>query len=90
MKRPQFIVLGLIMLIAVTIGVGTAVQQQLPAPVDDISVVEPIRSVTLLCPEPGAGGDLAVRVTAAVVPDQIGQAGEGQAQLITLPGRESD
>jgi hypothetical protein len=49
----------------------------------------------LLCPEPGAGTDLGVRVTAAVVPGQPGQdAGDGtdsdsEAGLRTLPGRES-
>jgi hypothetical protein len=44
----------------------------------------------LLCPEPGAGTDLGVRVTAAIVPGQPGQdAEEGSAGLQTLPGKES-
>lgn len=41
-------------------------------------------------PRAGAGTDLGVRVTAAVVPGQPGQDGEaGAAGLETLPGRES-
>ena len=52
--------------------------------------IEPIGSAVLLCPEPGAGTDLGVRVTAAVIPGQPGQqADQGQAGLRTLPGRTS-
>jgi hypothetical protein len=52
--------------------------------------IEPIGSTVLLCPEPGAGTDLGVRVTAALVPGQPGQdGGEGTAGLATLPGKES-
>ncbi|MBM3668417.1 MAG: hypothetical protein FJW97_00170 [Actinobacteria bacterium] len=49
---------------------------------------EPIASQVLLCPEPGAGGDLGVRVTGAVVPGQPGE-GPGSAGLVTLPGTGS-
>lgn len=49
--------------------------------------LEPIQSAVLLCPEPGTGGDLGVRVTAAVIPGQPGQdSGAGTAGLRTLPG----
>lgn len=89
MRREPLVVLVLIALIAVTVGIGTLIQQQAPVAVDAVSAIEPVRSATLLCPEPGTGGDLGVRVTSAVVPGQIGQTGEGQAQLITLPGAES-
>lgn len=51
--------------------------------------VEPIRSSVLLCPEPGANAELGVRVTAAVVPNQPGQSGNGRAVLETLPGKSS-
>ena len=53
--------------------------------------VEPIASTVLLCPEPGAGSDLGVRVTAALVPGQPGQdAGAGTAGLETLPGKNQE
>ena len=58
--------------------------------------MQPIGSSVLLCPEPGAGSDLGVRVTAAVVPGQPGQdaarqsrGAAGSAGMETLPGKES-
>lgn len=52
--------------------------------------LEPIQSAVLLCPEPGTGGDLGVRVSAAVIPGQPGQeSGDGNAGLRTLPGANS-
>lgn len=74
---------------AVVVGIGQFIQAQ-PAPEQEVTVTaEPIRSSVLLCPEPGAGGNLGVRVTAAVVPGQPGQSGAGEAGLRTLPGAES-
>ena len=69
-------------------------QQELPAQSSGAVTIEPIGSTVLLCPEPGTGGDLGVRVTAAVVPGFVpeldGQdVDEGAAGLQTLPGRES-
>ncbi len=77
-------------LVASIVGLGTVAQQQVVETVDGPSSIQPIRSATLLCPEPGTGGDLSVRVTAAVVPGQVGQTdGAGAAELQTLPGQES-
>lgn len=65
-------------------------QQELPSQSQGAVTVEPIGSTVLLCPEPGTGGDLGVRVTAGVVPGLEGQdAAEGSAGLQTLPGKES-
>lgn len=83
---------------AVVVLVATLLQQPAPAVSEGATTVEPIGSTVLLCPEPGAGTDLGVRVTAAVVPGQPGQSGPGGAPegkgagvagLRTLPGRES-
>lgn len=72
------------------IVVGNFAQQELPAQSEGAVTVEPIGSTVLLCPEPGTGGDLGVRVTAGVVPGFDGQdSGEGSAGLQTLPGKES-
>jgi hypothetical protein len=72
------------------IGLSLLVQQKSPAQSVGAVTREPIGSSVLLCPEPGAGGDLGVRVTAAVVPGFAGQdAPVGSAGLITLPGKES-
>jgi hypothetical protein len=66
---------------------ATLLQRPTPAVSEGAAVVEPIGSSVLLCPEPGAGTDLSVRVTSAVVPDQPGQDGAaGSAGLETLPG----
>ncbi|MEZ5117161.1 MAG: DUF5719 family protein [Candidatus Nanopelagicales bacterium] len=61
-----------------------------PAPPSEgAATVEPVGSVSVLCPEPGGAEDLGVRVTAAVVPDLPGQDAPGSARLRTLPGKES-
>ena len=86
---------GRALLVAVLVAVvltllATAVQQPTPVVTEGAVAVEPIGSAVLLCPEPGAGTDLGVRVTAAIVPGQPGQDGEdGAAGLETLPGKES-
>ena len=74
----------------------TLIQRPVPAVSEGATSVQPIGSSVLLCPEPGAGTDLGVRVTAAIVPGQPGQdvpdaAGEpaSAAGLETLPGKES-
>jgi len=75
---------------ALLIGVGVVGTQELPSRSEQAVTVQPIGSSVLLCPEPGTGGDLGVRVTAAVVPGQPGQdGGPGSAGLETLPGKES-
>lgn len=79
---------------AIAIGltlVATLLQRPTPPVAQGASVVEPVGSALLLCPEPGAGTDLGVRVTAAIIPGQPGQGdGPGRAGLETLPGRTSD
>jgi hypothetical protein len=65
------------------------VQRPVPPLAEGATTVEPIGSTVMLCPEPGAGSDLGVRVTAAVVPGQQGQSADGAAGLRTLPGKES-
>ncbi len=89
---------GLRLVVAAVVGVlvltGAAVvlQRPLPEAAVQAGTVEPIGSAVLLCPEPGAGSDLGVRVTAAVVPGQPGQDVEdpsSSAGLATLPGKES-
>ncbi|MCH9676797.1 MAG: hypothetical protein K0U30_04160 [Actinomycetia bacterium] len=75
---------------ALVVGVSGFVQVAAPKASEEALTVEPIGSAVLLCPEPGTGGDLGVRVTAAVVPGQPGQdVGEGSAGIETLPGKES-
>lgn len=76
--------------VAGAVVIATLVQQPVPEPAQGATSIEPIGSSVLLCPEPGAGSDLGVRVTAAVVPGQPGQdATDGSAGLETLPGKES-
>ena len=76
-------------------GIATVAQRPTPTVTEGATTVEPIGSTVLLCPEPGAGTDLGVRITAAVVPGQPGQdaaaapGSESAAGLRTLPGRES-
>ena len=71
----------------VVVVVGTIFTHVFTKPSVAPVVIEPIASSVLLCPEPGAGSQLGVRVTAAVVPGQPGQrAGSGSAGLQTLPG----
>ena len=92
MRLPAFlppIALAVIGVVAVT-AVATLVQPSAPEPASGATTIEPIGSAVLLCPEPGAGTDLGVRVTAAVLPGQPGQDAEkGRAGLETLPGKES-
>ena len=73
----------------VAVLVATLVQRQAPAVTEGPTSIEPIGSALLLCPEPGAGSDLGVRVTAAVVPGQPGQDAAGTGGLQTLPGKQS-
>jgi hypothetical protein len=85
--RPFAIVI--LVVIGTTLA-ATMAQQSMPVTTVAATVVEPIGSSVLLCPEPGAGSDLGVRVTAAVVPGQPGQdAVAGDAGMATLPGKES-
>lgn len=106
MARPRFtpgpalvslrpLAIAVIVAVAVT-GAATLIQPPVPEPTEGATSVHPIASAVLLCPEPGAGTDLGVRVTAAVVPGQPGQdvadqpdADVSRAGLETLPGRES-
>lgn len=76
-------------IIGAIVGAGSLVGANSSDPVQGTIIAEPIRSSVLLCPEPGTGGNLGVRVTGAVIPGQPGQEGEGQAGLRTLPGAES-
>lgn len=85
--RP--LVVAVVVALALT-GAATLVQRPAPIVTEGAILVEPVGSAVLLCPEPGAGTDLGVRVTAAIVPGQPGQdAGDGAAGLATLPGKES-
>ena len=75
---------------ALVIGISGFIQVEKPKASEGAVTIEPIGSAVLLCPEPGTGGDLGVRVTAAVVPGQPGQdSGPGSAGIETLPGKES-
>jgi hypothetical protein len=81
---------AVLVIASLLVGLSVFAQQELPAQSEGAVTREPIGSTVLVCPEPGAGGDLGVRVTAAVVPGFAGQdAPEGSAGLITLPGKES-
>ena len=87
---------GRILVVALGIAVvvtllATLLQRPTPPVAQGATTVEPIGSSVLLCPEPGAGTDLGVRVTAAVIPGQPGQDGAaGAAGLETLPGGASE
>ncbi len=89
-SRPRWQAAAVVVaVIALVVGLGQLIQAQ-PAPPQESTVgAEPIRSSVLLCPEPGTGGTLGVRVTGAVIPGQVGQSGDGEAGLRTLPGAES-
>lgn len=77
--------------VVVVTAVATLVHQPAPTASEGSTTVQPISSAVLLCPEPGAGTDLGVRVTAAVIPGQPGQAdGRGRAGMETLPGKEQE
>lgn len=76
--------------VAVVVGLGQVIWAQPDQRSEPALTAEPIRSSVLLCPEPGTGGNLGVRVTAAIVPGQPGQDGSpGEAGMRTLPGAES-
>lgn len=79
------VAVGVALIVGIGAGLGVLVT---PEPTAAVSI-EPIRSSVLLCPEPGANAELGVRVTAAVVPNQPGQDGQGRAVLETLPGKTS-
>ena len=88
--RP--LAIAAVVVLVVTL-VCTLIQRPVPAVTEGATSVQPIGSSVLLCPEPGAGPDLGVRVTAAVVPGQPGQdvpdaagAPPSRAGLETLPG----
>ena len=83
---PPLVVLALVGSI---VGVGFLASADSGESETGTMIAEPIRSSVLLCPEPGSGGNLGVRVTGAVIPGQPGQEGEGEAGLRTLPGAES-
>lgn len=93
-RRPdltvRWTIVAIVALIAVAL-LGEVVARVIgTAPSEPAVTREPLASQVLLCPEPGAGGDLGVRVTAAVVPGQPGQdSGAGTAGLATLPGAGS-
>jgi len=84
-------VFGIVLVVAVVVTLlATLLQRPTPAVTEGATAVEPIGSSVLLCPEPGAGTDLGVRVTAAIIPGQPGQdADGGAAGLETLPGKNS-
>ncbi len=106
MARPRFtpgpalsgarpLAIAAIAVLAVT-AVCTLIQRPVPLVTEGATSVQPIGSSVLLCPEPGAGPDLGVRVTAAIVPGQPGQdvedapdAPPSAAGLETLPGKEA-
>lgn len=99
-SRALPLLLGLAVAGVLTL-LATLLQQPTPAVSEGAVTVEPVGSAVLLCPEPGAGTDLGVRVTAAIVPGQPGQEPDaagtedaeagatGTAGLETLPGKES-
>jgi hypothetical protein len=90
LARPRWQVAAAVALIvALVVGLGQVIQAQPSAVEVPQASLEPVRSSILLCPEPGAGGNLGVRVTSAVIPGQAGQSGSGQAGLRTLPGAQS-
>ncbi len=97
-RRPRGDARGLrLVALAVVVAVvlalaATLLQRPAPQTQTVAGTVEPIGSSVLLCPEPGAGSDLGVRVTAAVVPGQPGQDSDDPqtaAGLQTLPGKQS-
>ena len=76
---------------AAIVGGGLLAKREIPAQLVEGESVVPIGSTVLLCPEPGAGAELGVRVTAAVVPGQVGQDGpSGSAAIETLLGKKSE
>jgi hypothetical protein len=73
----------------VVVGIGELLRPGGAPAVPAAAAVEPVGSVALVCPEPGTGATLGVRVAGVVVPGQPGQDGEGTAVLRTLPGDEA-
>ncbi len=90
-SRPGWIpALAVVATLALIVGLGQVIWAQPEQRVKPAITAEPIRSSVLLCPEPGTGGNLGVRVSAAIVPGQPGQdSSPGEAGLRTLPGAES-
>lgn len=85
--RPIAVIAAFVISISV---LGTFARADDPTETAAAVTLEPIQSSVLICPEPGSGGDLGVRVTAAVIPGQPGQGvGPGRAGLETLLGKES-
>ena len=78
-------------LTAAIVGGGVLAKREAPQEIVAGEKVVPIGSTVMLCPEPGAGAELGVRVTAAVVPGQVGQDGPvGSAAIETLLGKKSE
>jgi hypothetical protein len=90
-RRPGWIpAVAVVAVLGVIVGLGQVIWAQPEQRVAPAITAEPIRSSVLLCPEPGTGGNLGVRVSAAIVPGQPGQdSSPGEAGLRTLPGAES-
>ena len=59
--------------VAVVTLLCALLQPEVPPVAEGATSIQPIGSSVLLCPEPGTGSDLGVRVTAAIVPGQPGQ-----------------
>lgn len=72
----------------VVVGLGELLRPAGTPDQPSAAVVEPVGSVSLVCPEPGSTPDIGVRVTGVVVPDLPGQDRDGTAVLRTLPGDE--
>jgi len=89
--RPRWLPAAVVaVVVAAVVGLGQIIWAQPEQRAESTITAEPIRSSVLLCPEPGTGGNLGVRVSAAIVPGQPGQdSSPGEAGLRTLPGAES-
>ncbi|TAK69127.1 MAG: hypothetical protein EPO13_07885 [Actinomycetota bacterium] len=83
--RVGLIAVGIVILLAL---IGTAVARSGPA-APPSSVVVPVGSVTVVCPEAGSGDVDTVRTSAAVVPGLPGQDRPGAAVLRTQAGDAS-
>ena len=85
--RPVLLVIAVALSLT---ALAAFAQRPQPTPSEYGTTTEPIGSTILLCPEPGSGGNLDVRVSAAVVPGQPGQdTSDGRAGMETLPGKQS-
>jgi hypothetical protein len=77
--------------VVLIVGLGVVGQFGINAVSDAPVQTEPIQSSVLLCPDPGVGAQAGSRMTAAVVPGQLGQdSGEGKVVVTTLTGKVSD